>query len=575
MQNNLEEIYSLITFCRIRPYCDWTKFSADFMRPLKSQYEPARNRAMDKLQALMRAILLRRTKHSEIDGKPILQLPKKTTVKDRAVFSKDEFDFYKALESKAQIQFNKYVRNGSIGGNYSNALVLLLRLRQACCHPYLVSKSNDFLLGALANLKPTNMIANAKLLSEEVVERLRTMEAFECPVCMDADENPVIFPCGHGLCEECLAKLCDSAHPPVERSTPRCPHCRTLVDAGKATNLVSFLRVYCPDPEGLKPLAEEFADVSTESDSLDEGDDSDDDAEGNSDHGSDMNDFIVANEGDNEIGNDTNVGKQCQPVQMSKDSNASSHASSRALRKPKNGEKGKAQAEARSLAGWRKNGLCNQSVKRKYLRKLAKDWQTSTKIEKTLKLLEEIEIRGLREKTIIFSNFTSFLDLVEVPLSRHPKFRAYARYDGSMTPAERHNAVLRFTDDRHCTVILVSLKAGNSGLNLTVANHVIMMDPFWNPFVEYQAAGRAYRIGQLRNVTIHRLLIGEDEVSSATTQVEDSPEFTVEDRILNLQQRKESLVNTALDEKAGERMGRLGVRELGYLFGVNSLDGQH
>ncbi|KAI9870890.1 MAG: hypothetical protein M1823_008610, partial [Watsoniomyces obsoletus] len=111
MQNNVEEMYSLIKFCRIRPYCDWNKFSTDFSRPLKSRYEAGKDRAMDKLQALLRAILLRRTKKSKIDGKPILQLPEKTTVEDRAIFSKDELEFYKALESKAQIQFNKYLRN--------------------------------------------------------------------------------------------------------------------------------------------------------------------------------------------------------------------------------------------------------------------------------------------------------------------------------------------------------------------------------------------------------------------------------------------------------------------------------
>lgn len=95
-----------------------------------------------------------------------------------------------------------------------------------------------------------------------------------------------------------------------------------------------------------------------------------------------------------------------------------------------------------------------------------------------------------------------------------------------------------------------------------------MLDPFWNPFVEFQAADRCYRIGQKREVTVHRVLIGEDEESRG----EPTPGgFTVEDRILALQEKKRQLVETALDESAGKDVARLGVRELGYLFGLNQL----
>jgi SNF2 family DNA or RNA helicase len=125
--------------------------------------------------------------------------------------------------------------------------------------------------------------------------------------------------------------------------------------------------------------------------------------------------------------------------------------------------------------------------------------------------------------------------------------------------------------------MLISLKAGNAGLNLTAANHVIMLDPFWNPFVEYQASDRCHRIGQSREVTIHRVIIGqsdgEDDVPPIGTDAELglANNYTVEDRILTLQEQKRRLVETALDETAGRQVSRLGVRELGYLFGLNSL----
>lgn len=222
----------------------------------------------------------------------------------------------------------------------------------------------------------------------------------------------------------------------------------------------------------------------------------------------------------------------------------------------------------KSLAQLRKEGLRNKHAKRKYLRRLRKNFVTSAKIDRTMQLLEEIKSRGENEKTIIFSTFTSFLDLLEVPLSDHIGFRHYVRYDGSMSSVDRNNAVLEFTDNVNCTVILVSLKAGNSGLNLTAANHVVMLDPFWNPFVEYQAADRCYRIGQKREVTVHRVLIGEPDEAAPDPE---SKGFTVEDRILALQERKRRLVETALDETAGRDVARLGVRELGYLFGLNQL----
>ena len=86
---------------------------------------------MRKLQALLKAILLRRTKKSKIDGRSILDLPERTTEQSHAVFSDDELAFYQALETHTQLTFNKYLKANTVGRNYSNILVLLLRLRQA------------------------------------------------------------------------------------------------------------------------------------------------------------------------------------------------------------------------------------------------------------------------------------------------------------------------------------------------------------------------------------------------------------------------------------------------------------
>ena len=115
----------------LNQYCEPENFRRDFTSPLKGSSDIAKSRAMRKLQALLKAILLRRTKKSQIDGKSILDLPERTTEQSHAVFSDDELEFYRALESHTQLTFNKYLKANTVGRNYSNILVLLLRLRQA------------------------------------------------------------------------------------------------------------------------------------------------------------------------------------------------------------------------------------------------------------------------------------------------------------------------------------------------------------------------------------------------------------------------------------------------------------
>ncbi|EAW06955.1 DEAD/DEAH box helicase [Aspergillus clavatus NRRL 1] len=518
MMNSVEELQSLLRFLQIRPYSSIDRFNKDFTTPLKSGNEEMRGKAMKQLQVLLKAVLLRRTKTSKIDGKPILELPPRVSEKVHAVFSEDEQALYNALESKTKLQFNKYLKANAVGRNYSNILVLLLRLRQACCHPHLMT---DFSVEATSNTDEVDFVANAKAFSSDVVVRLKENENLECPICIDAVDNPIIFfPCGHSACAECFSRMTDPSVA-VQRGEDgsveiKCPNCRGKVDPKKVTDHQTFKKTYFPDSDDgdevglLKPLVEE-----------EENDESDDDSD---DDGS-LSRFIVDDE-DNESG----AGSSKKPMK-------------------KKGKKAK--KTRKTLAELKKEASKNQKSKKKYLRRLEKTWVTSAKIEKTLEILQEIGNRDDSEKTIIFSQFTSLLDLLEVPIAR--RGWGYRRYDGSMKPADRNSAVLDFTDNADCKIMLVSLKAGNSGLNLVAASQVIIFDPFWNPYIEEQAIDRAHRIGQRREVQIHRVLVQK----------------TVEDRILELQDKKRELIEGALDEKALKQVSRLGTRELAYLFGVN------
>ena len=183
---------------------------------------------------------------------------------------------------------------------------------------------------------------------------------------------------------------------------------------------------------------------------------------------------------------------------------------------------------------------------------LQKRWISSAKVDKCMEILQTVRDNDRTEKTIVFSQFTSLLDLVEIPI--HQKGWTYRRYDGGMTSTARNEALTQFTDDPRVNIILVSLKAGNSGLNLVAASQVIILDPFYNPFIENQAIDRAHRIGQQRRVTVHKLIV----------------EGTVENRVLALQEEKRKLIEGALDEKASQGIGRLSPKDLGFLF-VSSL----
>jgi SNF2 family DNA or RNA helicase len=152
--------------------------------------------------------------------------------------------------------------------------------------------------------------------------------------------------------------------------------------------------------------------------------------------------------------------------------------------------------------------------------------QTSSKLERLLDAIEDAAADGHR--VLVFSQWTTLLDLIEPHLKRQAI--GFVRLDG--TTADRAGVVHEFQADDGPPVMLLSLKAGGTGLNLTAADHVFLVDPWWNPAVEDQAADRAHRIGQDKPVMVYRLVARD----------------TVEERILELQEKKRGLAEAALSE---------------------------
>ena len=153
----------------------------------------------------------------------------------------------------------------------------------------------------------------------------------------------------------------------------------------------------------------------------------------------------------------------------------------------------------------------------------------SAKLDVLVPRLRELVDEG--HKTIVFSQFTSFLALVRDALDREQIVFEYL--DGQTR--DREARVTRFQTDPDCPVFLVSLKAGGLGLNLTAAEYVFLLDPWWNPAVEAQAIDRAHRIGQTEHVFAYRLIARD----------------TVEEKVLELQQTKRSLADAILRADAG------------------------
>jgi superfamily II DNA or RNA helicase len=151
---------------------------------------------------------------------------------------------------------------------------------------------------------------------------------------------------------------------------------------------------------------------------------------------------------------------------------------------------------------------------------------SSAKLDVLLDRLEEIVSEG--HKALVFSQFTSLLSLVKERLDESAM--VYEYLDGATR--DRQQRVERFQNDPDCPLFLISLKAGGLGLNLTAAEYVFLLDPWWNPAVEAQAVDRAHRIGQTHQVFAYRLIARD----------------TVEEKILQLQSSKRDLAAAIISE---------------------------
>lgn len=415
LQNNLDELQSLFKFLRIKPFNDLAVWKEQISRPMQQNKGTI---AIERLRVVLGLVMLRRTKDvlkKDAEGKSgnQIRLPDRNQEKIVGEFNAIEKAFYEKLEERTEESLEKMMSGfgdfgGKLGGsNMTSALVLLLRLRQACNHPHLLAgkihKDKDSGMGLVTprKKKPSKPItAEDPAEEDDLTDLMGGLSVFQkkCDICF------------RGLSTD-----------EMDRREVRCTDCSEDLKAiDKVSSKVKKVKVKkvkvkkskAPKAKRGRPTVFDSDDEDSQAEEGTDTEDDDDDS------------FVVESE---------------------------------------------AEAESESDSDFDEDAY-NQLV-------------PSTKISKLVEIVKK-ETRQ-KNKIIVFSQFTSMLDLIEPFLQQQGI--VFARYDGSMKNDDREASLRRLRGDgeyaarQWCGVLLCSLKCGALGLNLTCASRVVILEPFWNP----------------------------------------------------------------------------------------------
>ncbi|KAI1407248.1 SNF2 family N-terminal domain-containing protein [Hypoxylon sp. FL1857] len=602
MQNNLDELQSLVKFLRIKPYDDLREWKDHFELPMKNGKGDI---AMRRLHSLLQCFMKRRTKDilkeagalntggtktegGEKGGASSFKVTERKVVTIAAEFTPAERRFYDRLEKRTDKSLEEMMKHKL---NYASALVLLLRLRQACDHPKLVEGKLEKDKDALSEeTKPKKNDADVDALAD-LLGGL-DVETKHCDICgweLDRESRQT----GTDKCKACFEDLEYFKHH-EEGGELKAPKTRTKKKKTKVkVKKVVEEKVKTEAPRNRKPRNRRAildSDDEEEGDWIVSGDEqgplrlgkaggtddenaegegetinSDDSEEDETQDGSQLSSFIVND------GNDTKP-EELQRALDESDSEDSLDSISEIQAKmskakidesdedddddnddSKDDDDEDADSESQSESEDEDTGISeseldsdsSDEVRSRQQRAKVPHVLASAKIRQLITLLHK-EVH--EHKFIVFSQFTSMLDLVE-PFFRKEGIR-YTRYDGSMKNDAREEALNSLRHDARTRVLLCSLRCGALGLNLTAASRVVILEPFWNPFVEEQAIDRVHRLTQTVDVVVYKLTI----------------ENSVEERILELQEKKRLLAAAAIEGGARKESLKLGLKEMMDLF---------
>ncbi|EME49631.1 hypothetical protein DOTSEDRAFT_68421 [Dothistroma septosporum NZE10] len=541
MQNNLDELQSLIKFLRIKPYCEQPSWKEQITQPMKNGRGGL---AMRRLQYFLRACMKRRTKdilkkegaltfggkagkNGENSGG--MQIVKREVLTVECELDEEEQDFYNRLQARANKRLDEMAHAAKT--DYIGALVLLLRLRQACDHPRLVemamNKDKDAMTTDMAGSQTPKKSRHNDMDDLAALMGGISVQSKHCDVCQvklssaEARDGAV-------RCSECEADLAAMKSHQEERNRSK-KAAKSKVRAKKAE----------VKSEQRRARSRRVINDSEDEDESQAGATDDEDEEG----GGETLDTIDSERSD-EDGSDV-VDSPSRAKKRSSHARASINKGSDEDEGEESeddddddNEADESDSEASMLDGMSTSGTSRHTP--------------STKIRHLLRILHR---ESPKHKTIVFSQFTTMLDLIE-PHLKASNLR-FVRYDGSMRPDAREQSLNSLRNDSKTRVLLCSLKCGSLGLNLTAASRVVIVEPFWNPFVEEQAIDRVHRLNQTVDVKVFRLTIRN----------------SVEERIVELQERKRELARAAIE--GGKGVGKLSMKDILGLFKRDAEHGGH
>ena len=442
--------------------------------------------AIKRLRAVLQAFMKRRTKDvlkqdgglktGTKDNQQVksagFKIVNRTVESIAAEFTSEERAFYARLESRTDKSLEMMMAGNKM--SYASALVLLLRLRQACNHPRLtgsdLSSEKESTTGT-GSATPSRKKATAIEDMDSIADMLgglsvQTKRCDMCQIELDATEAAG----GAVRCAECEADLADQLMTVQHKDKKKRKPTR------KAASIA-------------KPLLEKRKQARRV---IDDSDDEDDNAD------------------------------------TSEPDNANSASDE--------------EEEDDSIYGSDDSSEFTLTA--------------STKIRHLISLLTSATDPCSEYKYIIFSFFTSMLDLIE-PFLLQERID-YVRYDGAMRNDAREASLESLRSNRKTRVLLCSLRAGSLGLNLTAASRVVILEPFWNPFVEEQAIDRVHRLNQTQDVKVYKLTIRD----------------TVESRILELQDKKRELAKATIEGQQQKGGMKLTLQDMLKLF-KHDAEGEH
>lgn len=532
MQNNLDELQSLVHFLRIAPYDDLGHWRDNIDKPMKGGKG---HLALKRLHALLQSFMKRRTKDILREegallpgGKKALDAAKESQVEaptsafkitERKVvpiatkFSSAERKFYDKLAERADKSLEAMMK-GKI--NYANALVLLLRLRQACNHPRLVESKLDKDKDALSTDTAQQKAADTSVDDLTLAFGTMGIEAKKCDMCL-RDLPEQVSARGEVHCEECSADIVDlyaeGARPKKhkmhkKKKTIKKSKQEAQPEQRRARKRNVVMDSDDEEAEGSWLVGEEqrgnlrLGKAGGTDDENAEGEGEsigvDDSVHDSEEDGSRLGSFVVDDEDASQPLEVASEADSDDDSFVSIDKVASQRVKNKKPQKPvhtvlDSSDESEADSDAEDDStddSDEDSGVSASEFNERdvlwaphRLLKGRNNLTSSSKIREIVKILHK---EAPEHKFIVFSQFTSMLDLVE-PNLRKEGFK-FVRYDGQMKNDAREESLHRLRNDKNTRILLCSLKCGSLGLNLTAATRVIIVEPFWNPVSRHHSS---------------------------------------------------------------------------------------